>query len=286
MELRSFLYGLMAHLLIGWAFFALVPLPKKIMKKPLLAVQIHLEETPAAAVPAVRKAGKTQQVEPRPTPASVPAPPRPATAPVYTDLLPKAARGQISLPADREDPSEPGLIPGHQFKPGSSGVTKQNLVVDASTLSAALDVPLLARRNSTGGEAFLRLDRVDARRLKITDLRGDPMLRAVIFENLQNPKVRALLLKLMDELKEDSLPLTLQAVTRPADRMQDELDFTWIGRRLIIRKAAPPVYRAPLGAIALPDEDAKKAVIRDRLEYENFQRSPAYRSAIQNQVLP
>jgi hypothetical protein len=153
-------------------------------------------------------------------------------------------------------------------------------------LSGALDVPLLARRISTGSEAFLRIVRLDKKRLKIVDLRGDPMLRAVLYENLQDPRIRALILELMDALQEHSLPLTLKTLTGAADRLQDETDVSWIGRRLIIRKSAPPESRAPAGALTLPDEDAKKAVIRDRLEFERFQRSPAYRSALQNHELP
>jgi hypothetical protein len=95
-----------------------------------------------------------------------------------------------------------------------------------------------------------------------------------------------LILELMNALQESSLPLTLRTLTGASARLQDETDFTWIGRRLIIRKAAPPESKVPAGAIALPDEDAKKAVIRDRLEFERFQHSPAYRSAIQNHELP
>ena len=55
-------------------------------------------------------------------------------------------------------------------------------MIDASSLSAALDVPLQSRRHSAGMEAFVRLDRRDPDGLRIIDLRGDPMLRAVIFD--------------------------------------------------------------------------------------------------------
>jgi hypothetical protein len=159
-------------------------------------------------------------------------------------------------------------------------------MIDASILSGALDVPLHARRISSGSEAFLRIIRVGENRLKIVDLRGDPLLRAVLFEKLHEPRVAALILDLMGELRETTLPLTLRSMTGAAERLQDETDFTWIGRRLIIRKSAPPESKAPGGEIALPDEDAKKALIRDRLDFEHFQQSRAYRSAIQNYELP
>jgi hypothetical protein len=289
MLLRILSYGLAAHLLIGWAFLFLMSPRAPRPSRPAIPVQIHIAEKEKAANKAAVKAvrpgsggsGAPSSTK-RPSPSA-------GTSPTnvirYSDLLPQAAQGQLPLPAAGPAPDR-ALIPGHRFKAGSSGVIKQKLMVDASVLSGALDVPLHARRISTGSEAFLRLVRVGRDRLKIVDLRGDPMLRAVLFENLHEPRVAALILELMEALQENSLPLTLQTLSGAAGRLQDETDFTWIGRKLIIRKAAPPESKAPAGAISLPDEDAKKAVRLDRLEFERYQRSRAYRSAIQNYELP
>lgn len=291
MLIRSLAYGLVAHLLIGWAFFFFVPPRSREIRRPLVPVQIHIAEKPKAdAKTPLKPSGPGSGGRPgskataapsptAPTPSSTPVPPR------YSDLLPQAVNGQIPLP-EAPQAGDPSLIPGQQFKAGSSGTTKQKLMIDASILSGALDVPLHARRISSGSEAFLRIVRVGDDRLKIIDLRGDPMLRAVIFEKLHEPRVAELILELMDELQETALPLTLRTLTGAAERLQDETDFTWVGRRLIIRKAAPPESKAPGGAITLPDEDAKKAVIRDRLDFERFQQSRAYRSAIQNYEIP
>ena len=289
MPVRSVVHGLLAHLIIGWAFFFFVPQRSREIRRPLRPVEVHFTEKPTAPARKQKPSGpgsggvRASPRAQRPSSAAMPSSSTPQ--PTYADLLPKALQGQIALPlaGERDDPV---LLPGQNFKAGASGVTKQKLMVDASILSGALDVPLHARRISTGSEAFLRVVRLDEKRLKIVDLRGDPMLRAVLFENLQEPKIRALILELMDALQETSLPLTLMTLTGAAERLQDESDVSWIGRRLIIRKSAPPESRAPAGALALPDEDAKKAVIRDRLEFERFQRSPAYRSAIQNHELP
>jgi hypothetical protein len=289
MLIRSLFYGLVAHLLIGWAFFILIPTPARKASRPPIPVQIHITEKMRDAT---RKA--TKAVGPGASgseaPSSTTKPSSPAGASTtkpsrYSDLLPRAVDGQLPPPA--EGPvRDPALIPGHRFKAGSSGVIKQKLVVDASILSGALDVPLHARRISTGSEAFLRIVKVGTDRLKIVDLRGDPMLRAVLFENLHEPRIAALILELMDALQENSLPLALQTLSGAAGRLQDETNFTWIGRKLIIRKAAPPESKAPAGAISLPDEEAKKAILRDRLEFERYQQSRAYRSAIQNYELP
>ncbi len=291
MWIRSLAYGLVAHLLIGWAFFFFMPQRSREIRRPLVPVQIHIAEKPKAKVQTSLKpsgAGSGSRQRPK----SSAAPPTPVTTPSatvvsprYNDLLPKAIQGQLALPETRGD-GDPSLLPGQQFKTGSTGTTKQKLMIDASILSGALDVPLHARRISSGSDAFVRLVRVGTDRLKIVDLRGDPMLRAVIYEKLHDPRVAALILDLMNELQENTLPLTLQTLTGAAGRLQDETDFTWVGRRLIIRKAAPPESKAPGGAIALPDEDAKKAIIRDKLEFERFQQSRAYRSAIQNYELP
>ncbi|WP_141732040.1 hypothetical protein [Oligoflexus tunisiensis] len=284
MILRSLFYGLVAHLILGWAFLFWVP-PRPQVKAPPVPVALHIVEKPAPVarprIPSSEQGSgrETSSEKPRPTPTPA------VDLPRYGDLLPKAMQGQITQPQDRA-PRKRGLLPGHQFKAGSSGTVRQKLVIDASILSGALDVPLKARRITTGAEAFLRIVRLDDKRLKIVDLRGDPMLRAVIYENLHEPRVAALIQELMDTLQENSLPLTLQSLGLAPGRMQDESDFTWIGRKLIIRKSAPPEWKASGGAFALPDADAKKAVIRDRLELERFQRSPAYRSAIQNYELP
>jgi hypothetical protein len=288
MLFRSLVYGLLAHLIIGWAFFFFLPSRSRPSQRPLAPVAIQLTEKSTTLAKKPKKpagpasGGAKASLHPRRSSASSPSLSTPQ--PTYSDLLPKALEGQIALPSAGTS-SDSALLPGQNFKAGTTGVTKQKLMVDASILSAALDVPLHARRISTGSEAFLRIVRLDERRLKIVDLRGDPMLRAVLFENLQEPRIRALILELMDALEENSLPLTLKTLTGAAERLQDETDVSWIGRRLIIRKSAPPQSRAPAGALTLPDEDAKKAVIRDRLEFERFQRSPGYRSAIQNHEL-
>jgi hypothetical protein len=289
MHFRSLVYGLLAHLIIGWAFFFFVPPRSREVRRPLIPVEIHYSEKSAPTAKKPEKpsgpgTGK-RSASARPRRSSASSPSSSTPGPTYSDLLPQARQGQISLPTAGEH-GDSALLPGQNFKAGTSGVTKQKLMVDASILSGALDVPLHARRISTGSEAFLRIVRLDKNRLKIVDLRGDPMLRAVLFENLQQPRIRALILELMDALEETSLPLTLKTLTGAAERLQDETDVSWMGRRLIIRKSAPPQSRAPAGALTLPDEDAKKAVIRDRLEFERFQRSPAYRSAIQNHELP
>ncbi|HYX35534.1 MAG TPA: hypothetical protein VE954_20755 [Oligoflexus sp.] len=288
MIIRALGYGLVAHLILGWAFFFFIPRQAPRRVTPHLPVQIQISEKTAPVVRRPRLPasglGSGTAVKPQ-ADARSSASPIPAPVPRYTDLIPKAATGQMPLP-EASAPREQSLLPGHEFKAGSSGLTKQNLVVDASVLSAALDVPLHARRLSSGSEAFLRIRRMRANHLRIVDLRGDPMLRAVLYEKLHQASVMAVILKLMDELQETSLPITLQTLTGAAGRMQDETDFTWIGRKLVIRKSAPPPSRAGGGAITLPDEDAKKAIIKDRLEFEQFQTSRAYRSAIQNYDLP
>jgi hypothetical protein len=289
MIVRSLAYGLAAHLLIGWAFFFFVSPLSREVERPLIPVQIHIAEKPRVPVKKATELSEPgsggHKASPSTRGASVAPPALPSAQTNYSELLPQALKGEISLPEPQES-GDPSLLPGQRFKAGSTGATKQKLMVDASILSGALDVPLHARRISSGSEAFLRIKRLGKDRLTIVDLRGDPMLRAVIYENLHEPRIFSLILGLMEELQETSLPLTLRILTGAAGRLQDETDFTWIGRRLIIRKAAPPESKAPAGAIALPDEDAKKALIRDRLEFERFQRSAAYRSAIQNYELP
>ena len=181
---------------------------------------------------------------------------------------------------------EKSLLPQQQFKSGISGASKQNLALDASVLSGSLDVPLKARRFKAGTAAFLRVERRAPDTLRILNLRGDPLLRSVIFESLHKPEVHAQILRLLEALQENTLGLTLQTLSTPGQRSQDEMDFSWIGRRLIIRKSAPPESQLRGGAIALPDEYAKRAVIQDRLDFERFQQSVAYRSVIQNYDIP
>jgi hypothetical protein len=287
MILRSLFYGILAHLILGWAFLFWLPRRPQV-KPPPVPVALHFVEKPAPVVqPRVSspEPGAGSKSQDRSTEPSTEIRGPAVELPRYGDLLPKAVEGQITQ-ANPSAPRNQGLMPGHQFKGGSSGKVRQKLVIDASILSGALDIPLKARRVTAGAEAFLRIARMDDGRLKIVDLRGDPLLRAVIYENLHEPRVASLIRELMDTLQENSLPLSLQSLGLAPDRMQDESDFTWIGRKLIIRKSAPPEWKAPGGAFALPDEDAKKAVIRDRLDFERLQRSPAYRSAIQNYELP
>ena len=283
------LYGLAVHFGLGLLFLFIlpthvpvkvelkkVPVQLRIQEKPLGSYQ-SLPSAPAPRATAKQKAKSTRGSE------SDPLEPKPSlTQQKYTELIPKAQAGQLGL-AKVPAKGPASLIAGsHQFKPGSTGLTRQNLVIDASILSAAFDVPLLARRISSGSEAFLRIDRISPARLRIISLRGDPILRAVIFESLHKEEVHALILRLMDELGEKSLPLVLQSLSGAGDRMQNELDFTWNGRKLIIRKTSALEFKLPAGAIQIPDEEAKKAKIRDRLHLESIQRSPAYRSTLHN----
>ncbi len=283
------LYGLAIHLGFAWLFLFILPkhAPVKIEQKKI-PVHLRIQARPldfAPSLPTASTLGAASQPKTKLIQVSDgnPGEPKPSLPPQkYSELLPQAQAGQLGS-AKVPDRGPASLIAGsHQFKPGSTGLTRQNLVVDASILSAAFDVPLLARRISSGAEAFLRIDRIAPARLRIISLRGDPILRAVIFENLHKAEVYALILRLMDELGENSLPLVLQSLTGAGPRMQNELDFSWNERKLIIRKTSSFEFKLPAGAIALPDEDAKRAKIRDRLHLESIQSSAAYRSALHN----
>lgn len=289
--------GLALHaLFFAWLFFVLPSnsafmISGKKSGQEALRVPIALELKPRRAPAAADKKASSRPIEPSNTPPSKTAatPHRnkssaaPAAAGDYGALLPQA--GELSLPQalSQEKTGEAAAsFAQHQFLAGISGKEKQALLREGGTLAALFDLPLALRQQKRELRAHAAISQ-RAGELRLEYLDGEPILRAVIYEALQNPKAQQVLRRALALL--DGRRLRIEISTRPEERLQadGESSFFWRGANLILLKTPPPPSGG--GGIALPDRAAEAAKAWDRQALLRLQDSLAYRKPLRQKTL-
>ncbi|RYZ55015.1 MAG: hypothetical protein EOP07_14975, partial [Proteobacteria bacterium] len=103
----------------------------------------------------------------------------------YSTLLPKPS--EISTPTVETVPSSEGLSSRKHIWASSLGIDgKRKLIEKGGNLRAGIDVPLSARSVIELGKATARIARLSqANGFILVELIGQPLMRAVLFENLQ-----------------------------------------------------------------------------------------------------
>lgn len=247
------------------------PLPKRERLPPL---RVLLTRAAAESVPLTPAAVKSERS---------PAPPSQATRPEsgrasknmehagssYGQILPRAGSLNLDLAHSR---APDAVIAQHSFAASRRGDERAHLLRDAGTLATLFDVPIRARRQTIEREANVRIvyeSTTDT--MELIDLRGEPLLRAVLYEALKDSATRAILIRVFTDLGLPHVRISLRTGG-------DSENFTWDGSRLTIVKADAP--RSSSAGLALPDAEAQRAALRDDAALARLQISQAYRSQI------
>lgn len=244
-------------------------------------VIVRMVERPAKANLATRPAAPkaaTKSTVKTPTPSHETAASPKADAPShYGDLLP----GLGNLPLD--------AVGGGTAQPFAPPSQAASTVADE--LSGKLDIPLFFREQGDNVTASVKLELKNDSPTGwwFVYIAGNPLLRAVLYEALRNQENATAVQDLFRELNTHELLISLRQHTvrqpDPHDHFTETVRLE--GTKLIIERTlyfAPPVPDANSGgggfAISLPDREAERAKLRDRMRLERLTLSPAYISPL------
>ncbi len=280
--------GLLLHLCLFAILFSRTEPLQKPKFQQLVPIQIALHNRPLAKLPASSNPGGSS----KPT-ANKKKPDSNEKSSVasrnsqksYTHLLPQSGELVVAKTSGSLKNTSEGSSAQHHFSKGLSGIDKQNLLRDGGTLAALFDVPLRLRRQGHRLKAYalIKADRQIAGGLEIEYLNGDAILRAVIYEALQNLNTQEVLRRLIPLLVEQRL--RIEIITDPSPREQSELEasFSWDQSNLTVLKTPPPKRES--GGLALPDHAAEVAKEWDKAALAKLHHSLAYRIPLRSRKL-
>ena len=282
--LKVVLWGSLLHVGLFVLLGELPDTTRKKLRSPPQPVSIVLKSSsahPEAIEQVARKPTKNQRPAAQSQNKSLVAPaPEPAPG-RYASLLPTARDRAVqpALPISRASSDTRGAP--HRFAKDVKGKERQVLLRGGGTLVALFDVPMVARKRSIATRAFVKLRYDEAQnKLLIEQLRGEPLLRAVLYETLRLAANRPLIKELFDASQQKQLKITLQTDEESREQTHEDEDFSWQEDVLSIFKSAPVPSQLAGGAIALPDEEAARAIRRDLAHLSTLQKSPAYFSPL------
>ncbi len=285
--LRWIGFGLVLH---GLLLSGLGLLPEKV-SRPAAVEPIPVSIFISKKIQPNPKAMQESRATSSPTRAPESPAPRPMTDPqaqdttsgksrqTYEKLLPSIQGKGLALPAG-PDNSNKGSFAQHQWNYAYSSKQKQDLILEAGSLAALFDVPLVVRKIGLNRKAFVRLfyDRSQST-LWIKSLDGDPMLRAALYEPLQQVSVQKIIRRLIETVPGQTVTIHLQVRGDAVQKSDIDQSFQWQGSQLFISKAAPAATPSG-GGWPLPDEEAARAIRRDQVHRDRLIQSPAFKAPL------
>jgi len=189
------------------------------------------------------------------------------------------------------------LLPGADYVPaGKSGgaplgysapTTAQGIVADE--VLGKLDIPLVFRSAGAEVKAIAKIILRPAAQAgwSFAFVDGDPVLRAVLYEALREPANRRLVADLFHRLRDTEVLIVLHqytvVTTSPGQSYQEA--FVLSGNKLTVERTLFVGAGGPGGgglSLTLPDKEADRAKMRDRVHLEQLETSPAYISPIRD----
>jgi len=211
----------------------------------------------------------------------------------YADLLPNA--GDMSVPSTLVQ----GLAKGNTTGNGDSaekdrhpytGEAYQNIMIDSTILQGIFDIPLFLRQEVDKASASLTVEPLSNSSLNIKLLAGDPYLRALIRECLNNPKAKISLKRIADAMNVTILKVKLSFVSQLAPSphspryLEDiELENGLVSITVTLNKDR--LFGPPVAGVSLPDKDAELAKKRDRLRLNALSNSKAFQQTIRGETV-
>lgn len=186
--------------------------------------------------------------------------------------------------------------PGYQFHDEGSevgGPGTQEARTVAVEVGGRLDIPLFFRSKNPNAKATAKLIRVKDGPWMFAYVDGNPVLRAVLYEALREAANVSSVENLMSELKTNELLVSLRqrSVLSDSGRATDD-DIRLEGNKLIVEHvvygsvpASGVEKAASYLSLALPDAEADRARLRDRMQLARLETSAAFIAPIRNRRL-
>ncbi|MCX6116897.1 MAG: hypothetical protein NT027_05105 [Proteobacteria bacterium] len=148
-----------------------------------------------------------------------------------------------------------------------------------------LRIPNLWRTANGDATATLYLLK-DGDELWIKSLHGDPMLRAILYQNLSRSQVYQYFLEHMSQYSKNELKIVFRFMRENDSYRGLNTEAIAFVDGILVTKKLPPVMRI-FNGIAIEDEHSKKAKMREQQEIKALMESPAYSRFIDmERVLP
>ncbi|RYZ57690.1 MAG: hypothetical protein EOP07_09235 [Proteobacteria bacterium] len=170
------------------------------------------------------------------------------------------------------------------------GVAYQNIMIDSHSLQGIFDIPLFLRENAESASASMELEPLSKNSVRLILLKGDPFLRAVIWEQLKNPKATQSLFRIAGAMGEKILKVSLSyssqyASTTNLNRFAEDIKLRKARVSIVLTFNKDRDFGPQMGGMALPDEHAKLAKKRDRLATSALTESKAFQRVIRNETV-
>lgn len=175
------------------------------------------------------------------------------------------------------------IITGPSGRSPLASVATQKI---AGQLSGQLDIPLVFRENSASGQAVAKFRLKSENEWYFEYIDGEPVLRAVLYQAFTKQINLDSIAELAQELNNKEIIFVIRQTTKPAldGWKQFSHDITYNNNRIVFSRT---IYTGSDGSsgIPLPDKEAERAVMRDKVALRRLMDSPAYYSPIRNRKI-
>ena len=238
-------------------------------------VKIKLvEPVKVAPVPSTTYQGKPASTGARKAarPAAAPATTSPAAPRTYSDLLPTGAWQAEQM--DKDAAPVAGVNVG--VAPAARAAIDE--------FSSRLDIPLFSRTKGGKSRAVAKILLQPDKTFMLDYLDGDPLLRACLYAALIKPANLEVLRRMMAVEAKTEFVISFTHEESSAVNLSRYLDDFRLadGRLSISRTTYQPM---PTSGMPLPDEDARRAIARDKASLDRLKELPAYQSPLRHRLL-
>ncbi len=256
-------------------------------------------ETPTKSVPitvSIRETTKqTDLLAIPPTQKSIPpiAKPHPEAYPLKTPRGSEEAHSAKISGLTYKDLLEPGSLlvdgnyQGSQDEPQYYGPGRTQIITRITNVKAEFDLPLVFRKSISKGKATAKLVK-KAEGILIEYMTGTPVFRAALFEALHRPSAYKALRSLFEPFESDQFKIIAEMTSEfdPTAREDYETQIKVFDGKvsIFILKNTERPKRGATGFV-LPDEHAKKAILKDKLHLEYLKSLPAFHDKILDHLI-
>jgi hypothetical protein len=193
----------------------------------------------------------------------------------YKDLLPSLSDGIQYLPQHPQADVE------------YSGEHKTEINATFNDLVSEISIPLVFRRETDNGRARAKISKAPDGSLVLRELKGDPMLRASLFDILvESDRSSSLLMNLSELFKDELFEIGLEVTTSPEPYSSEFQTSVKVLNNKVMLSIVKHLNFPVFGEGNLPDEHSRRAKRRDKAARSRLIESPAYRESLSNYPIP
>ncbi|MBC61991.1 MAG: hypothetical protein CMP11_05995 [Zetaproteobacteria bacterium] len=171
--------------------------------------------------------------------------------------------------------------------PRSQNKNFHGLSLSLEGLNSFIEIPDVLASISGAGEAILFLEKSNRESFKIRYLKGNPVLRAVLYEAIQSKQVIKRIFDLFSILETDSLIIQFKQIDKSLKKISFSKKTIVKGKKIIIESIGDSSYQHPKGFIhdLFSDKHEKHLIEKDKVFAKTLLSSKAYSNVIRQEIL-